>query len=161
MSETVSVELIDAEGRGAARIEAPSWRELGARAQGRELRLDRLDEQGGLSGCLACGHPELYTHKDFPRALGLCIVVAAAIAAPFTWYASLVVALVLDSLIYLVAPSVVACYACGARHRGFAPQPRHPGFDRQIEERLRYGERAVMGKPMRPGGSADAPEPEH
>jgi len=31
-----------------------------------------------------------------------------------------------------------------------------PGF-----EALRYGARAVMGKPMRPGGTADAPEPEH
>jgi len=50
---------------------------------------------------------------------------------------------------------------CGARHRGFSPRPRHPRFDREIDERLRYGERAVMGKPMREGGTADAPEPEH
>ena len=34
-------------------------------------------------------------------------------------------------------------------------------FDREIDERLRYGERAVMGKPMRESGTANAPEPEH
>jgi hypothetical protein len=50
---------------------------------------------------------------------------------------------------------------CLARHHRFCPQPRHPRFDREIEERLKFGERAVMGKPMREGGTAGAPEPEH
>jgi len=33
--------------------------------------------------------------------------------------------------------------------------------DRTIEERLKFGENAVMGSPMREGGTAGAPEPEH
>jgi hypothetical protein len=116
---------------------------------------------GGLVGCAACGHPELYTRKDFPRSVGIAIVVVAAVLAPFTYYASLAVAALVDLVIYVVGPNVVCCYVCGARHRGFASEPRHPRFDITIQERLRYGERAVMGSPMRPGGTANAPDPEH
>jgi hypothetical protein len=125
------------------------------------LHIERLDASGGLRGCLACGHPELYTQKSFPRAAGIAIVVIAALLAPFTWYLSLVAAAALDALLWWLGPDVVVCYVCRARHRRFGVPPRHPRFDREIDERLRYGTRAVMGKPMRPGGTADAPEPEH
>lgn len=139
------------------------WRREAASPAELEGQLHRtnLTPEGGLLGCLACGHPELYTQRDFPRALGIAVVVLAAALAPFTWYLSLVVAAVLDALLYLVAGSVVACYACGARHRGFAAEPRHPRYDLGIAERLRYGPKAVMGTPVRPGGTAGAPEPEH
>jgi hypothetical protein len=130
-----------------------------ARAGG--LALQDLTGEGGLRGCLACAHPELYTQKDFPRPLGIGLVVAAAFLAPFTSYLSLAAAAGLDAALYLWAPSVVVCYACHARHRGFAACPRHPRFNLGIAERLRFGERAVMGAPMRPGGTADAPDPEH
>ena len=127
-----------------------------------ELHVERLASTGGLAGCLGCGHSELYTQKDFPRALGIGIVVTAALLVPVVpYYLSLVGAALLDFLLYHLAPDVVVCYACSALHRGFPKQPRHPGFDRTIEERLRYGERAVMGSAMRPEGTAGAPEPEH
>lgn len=127
------------------------------------LHRDCIADGGGLAGCLACGHPELFTRKDFPPAVGLAIVVLAAAAVPFLpkWYPSLIAAALLDLALYRFAPDVVVCYACGADHRGFEPRPRHPRFDRTIAERLRYGSRAVMGSPMRPAGTADAPEPEH
>ena len=125
------------------------------------LHLERLDPGGGLRGCLACGHPELYTQKDFPRTAGLIIVVVAALLAPFTWYLSLVAAAALDAVLYVFGPEVVTCYVCGANHHRFPREPRHPRFDREIDERLKYGAKAVMGKPMRAGGTAGAPEPEH
>jgi hypothetical protein len=136
-------------------------RELGGADGPRALHGELVTPGGGLRGCLACGHPELFTQKAFPRRAGIAIVVVAAVLAPFTWYASLAVAAALDALLYRFGPDVVVCYVCGARHTGFAPSPRHPRFDREIDERLRYGDRAVMGKPMRSGGTADAPEPEH
>ena len=151
----VSIE-IDGERR-----EAESATRLAEAAQGTELHLEAVNEAGGLHACVACGHPELYTFKDFPRAAGISIVVAAAILAPFTYYASLAAAALLDALLYHFSRSAVACYRCRAVHRGFAPEPRHPRFDREIEERLKFGAKAVMGKPMRPGGTAGAPEPEH
>ena len=126
-----------------------------------ELHKERIEASGGLAGCLACGHPELYRAKAFPRAVGIAIVVVAAILAPFTFYLSLLLAAVIDLVLYLLVPDVVACYVCQSGHHGFATDPLHPHFDREIEERLKFGERAVMGKPMRAGGTAGAPEPEH
>jgi hypothetical protein len=125
------------------------------------IRLERLTTGGGLEGCLACGHPELYTQRDFPRAIGFAVVVVAAVLAPFTHYLSLLAAAALDAILYRFARSVLVCYSCRARHRGFASEPRHPRHDLGIAERLRYGPKAVMGTPMRRGGTAGAPEPEH
>jgi len=127
----------------------------------RTLRRDAVTSSGGLRGCVACGHPELYTKKDFPVALGIGIVVVAAVLAPFTYYVSLGVAALVDLALMRFAGDVVVCYACSAEHRGFTADPYHPGFDIEIAERLQYGDKAVMGKPMRPGGTAGAPEPEH
>jgi hypothetical protein len=127
----------------------------------RTLRIDRVTESGGLSGCVACGHPELWTRKRFPAATGVAIVIAAALLAPSTHYLSLVAAAVIDYLLYHALPEGIVCYVCGSEHRGFAPEPRHPRFDREIAERLKFGTRAVMGKPMREGGTAGAPDPEH
>lgn len=166
----VRVDLRSGPGEPASRIQARSWRELGAHAgpdDGARLELAGLTAEGGLSACLACGHPELYTRKDFPPALGIGIVVAAALLVPLTpkdlrpFYPSLVAAALLDLVLLRLAPDVVVCYVCATEHRGFTPSPRHPRFDRTIEERLKYGDKAVMGSEMRPGGTADAPEPEH
>jgi hypothetical protein len=126
-----------------------------------DLHEAHLTPDGGLTGCLACGHPELYRTKAFPRRLGIAIVVVATALAPFTYYMSLVAAAAIDLAAYLALKDVLVCYVCRASHHGFARDPRHPRFDREIDERLRYGERAVMGKPLRPGGTAGAPEPEH
>lgn len=120
-----------------------------------------LDREGGLLGCARCGHPELFTRKDFPRTLGFAILGVAAVLAPFTYYASLGVAALLDLALYHLVAEVRVCYVCNAEHRGFAPRPRHPRYDPEIADRVRFGAKAVMGKPMRPGGTADGPEPEH
>lgn len=125
------------------------------------LHLQRITPAGGLRGCVACDHPELYTQRSFNRPVGIAIIVLAAVLAPFTWYLSLVAAALVDALLYRFAPRLVLCYVCGSRHCGFTEEPKHPGFDREIHERLKFGDRAVMGKPMREGGTADAPEPEH
>ena len=125
------------------------------------LRTDRIAPEGGLLGCLACAHPELFTRKGFPTAVGIVVVVVAAALAPVTMYASLVAAALIDFALYRLVSDVVVCYACGAEHRGFPAEPRHPRFDREIEERLKFGARAVMGRPMREGGTAGAPDPEH
>ena len=142
-------------------LELPDEIDCTACGERHVLHRERLADGGGLLGCLACGHPELFTHKVFPRAAGIGVVVLAAVLAPFTYYASLAVAAAVDAALYWLAPDVVVCYVCESRHYGFPAEPRHPRFDREIDERLKFGERAVMGKPMREGGTAGAPEPEH
>lgn len=129
--------------------------------QTRELQPGRLDPDGGLHACQACGHSELFTNKEFPKGLGLAIVVVAAVLAPRTNYISLGVAALLDFGLWFLLPETVICYVCETEHRQFAVKPRHPRFDLQISDRLKYGKKAVMGKPMREGGTADGPEPEH
>lgn len=125
------------------------------------LHRELVTSAGGLLGCAHCANLELYREKDFAKSIGLYVVVVAALLAPFTYYISLAAAALIDASLYAFWPERVVCYACAARHRGFAPEPRHPRFDREIDERMRFGARAIMGKPMRPGGTADAPEPEH
>ncbi len=130
-----------------------------------ELHVDLRTPKGGLLGCLACGHKELFTRKVFNVTLGISIVVVAAILVlvlpqPMS-YIALAVAALLDFILYHVGKEEVACYACDAVHRGFDKTPKHPRFDRTIAERIKFGEKAVMGSPMRKGGTADAPEPEH
>ena len=141
--------------------ELPSALECASCGAKTTLRRERVTSEGGLDGCLACGHIELFTRKSFPTAAGFAIVVIAAVLAPWTHYLSLVVAAVLDLALYRLIPDVVVCYVCASEHRGFAATPKHPRFDREIAERLKFGARAVMGKPMREKGTADAPEPEH
>ena len=60
-----------------------------------QLHLEHRTEHGGVTGCLSCGHAELYTVKRFPKPLGIGIVVVAAVLAPFTSYISLAAAAVL------------------------------------------------------------------
>jgi uncharacterized protein (DUF983 family) len=127
----------------------------------RELHPGPRTPDGGLLACQACGHNELYSRKDFPKALGLLIVVVAAVLAPFTNYLSLFAAAGIDFVLWFFLPETIVCYVCETEHRRFARTPRHPRFDLQIADRLAYGPKAVMGKPARPEGTADGPEPEH
>jgi hypothetical protein len=147
--------------RASSPRELPPTARCTACSAGTTLRLDRVTESGGLSGCVACGHPELWTRKRFPTASGIAIVLAAALLAPSTHYLSLGAAALIDFVLFHALPEGVVCYVCGSEHRGFAAEPKHPRFDREIAERLKFGARAVMGKPMREGGTADAPDPEH
>lgn len=133
-----------------------------------ELHLECRTEEGGLTGCLHCGHPELYTRKVFNKGLGIGIVVVAGVLTLATVsalgpaaYGFLGLAALADLVLYNVGKEETVCYACEAVHRGFRTTPRHPRFDRTIAERLKFGEKAVMGSPMRPGGTAGAPDPEH
>ena len=90
-----------------------------------------------LEGCLACGSGQLYVQRDFNQKAGLAVVVAGAILAPFTYYASLVAAALIDAGLYLLLPEITVCYRCHAHYRRFARNPRHQPFDLHIAEQ--YG----------------------
>ena len=85
--------------------------------------------------CPPCGGGQLYVQRDFNQKAGLALVVAGAVLAPFTpFYASLVVALLVDAALYALLPEIAICYRCQAHFRGFARNPKHGAFDLHTAE---------------------------
>jgi DNA-directed RNA polymerase subunit RPC12/RpoP len=99
------------------------------------LRADALSE-GALTRCPVCGLKVLYRQKDFNQAIGCAVVLLAAILAPFTFYASLVVAALIDLVMYRLAGEVVICYGfrCRAHLRGLPAGPSVLPFDLSIHD---------------------------
>ena len=89
-----------------------------------------------LDRCRRCGFDRLYTQKDFNRTLGLAIVVAGGLLSVPTWGLSLLVATLVDLLLYHVLGDVTVCYACNTLHRGFPGNPAHGPFDLHVQEQV-------------------------
>lgn len=93
----------------------------------------------GISTCHACGSKDLYLQKDFPRKIAIPIVIAGAIAVPWTYGISLLAVALIDFIIYQCVPWVTVCYKCRKEYRGFPVNPAHKEFDRHIDELYQYG----------------------
>ncbi|MGD8375281.1 MAG: hypothetical protein PVF68_04005 [Acidobacteriota bacterium] len=125
----------------------------------RDLRLpEALRERGVLERCAACGDPRLYRQKDFPRSLGLAIVVAGMAASlavlpfsPLGAYAVLFGMALLDGIVYLLLPEVAICYRCGARHRGWDPSVRPAPFDLLTADLVEHQRRQARSRGDSPG----------
>jgi len=88
-----------------------------------------------VDACPACGSALLYVQRDFNQKAGLTIVVVGAVLAPFTpYYSSLIVAALVDALLFALLPEITVCYRCHAHFRGFARNPRHQAFDLHVAE---------------------------
>ena len=88
-----------------------------------------------IDACPACGSSLLYVQRDFNQRAGLAIVGTGAVLAPFTpFYSSLVVAALVDALLYAMLPEITVCYRCHAHFRGVARTPRHAAVDLHIAE---------------------------
>jgi hypothetical protein len=98
-----------------------------------------------LERCLICPSRDVYLRKDFPQRLGVLIVVLGFIASSITWayrwpiwtYAILFATALVDVVLYLVMPSALVCYHCGAQYRGLPTSDRYAGFDLETHERHR------------------------
>ena len=108
------------------------------RACGAETALPlppELRESGVVETCPACGSALLYVQRDFNQKAGLAVVAVGAVLAPFTpYYSSLLVAALVDALLYALLPEITVCYRCHAHFRGFARNPRHQSFDLHVAE---------------------------
>jgi hypothetical protein len=118
-----AVASLDGQGRCAA-CGAEALLEVPA-----DVRASRL-----VARCLACGGAQLYVQRDFNQKAGLAVVVVGAVLAPFTYYASLVAAALIDAALYVMLPEITVCYRCHAHYRGFARNPGHQAFDLHIAE---------------------------
>lgn len=108
------------------------------RACGAETSLllpPELRESGVVEACPACGSSLLYVQRDFNQKAGLAVVALGAVLAPFTpYYSSLMVAALVDALLYALLPEITVCYRCHAHFRGFARNPQHQAFDLHVAE---------------------------
>jgi DNA-directed RNA polymerase subunit RPC12/RpoP len=94
-----------------------------------------LRESGVVETCPACGSALFYVQRDFNQKAGLAVVAVGAVLAPFTpYYSSLMVAALVDALLYALLPEITVCYRCHAHFRGFARNPRHQSFDLHVAE---------------------------
>jgi hypothetical protein len=99
------------------------------------LRLDPAALQR-LTRCQCCGLERLYVQKDFNRKLGLAVFAVAALLSVPTWGVSLLVATILDLVLYRLVGDVTICYGCAAQHRGFPVNPDHQAFDLHVAEQV-------------------------
>ena len=100
---------------------------------------------GHLCRCRICGCQDLWRQKDFPPALGLSLVATAAVLSCIAWasyqpktaIAILMVAGLIDMVLYAMMGDMLVCYLCGARHRKTMINEQHPKFDLETAERYR------------------------
>jgi len=99
-----------------------------------------------LEACPNCGCRDLFIRKDFPQKLGLSIVIVAAVA--FLILASsrqrfylgvivLIVACLLDAVLYWFVPRITVCYKCRSEFRDVPINPAHEGFELATGEKYR------------------------
>jgi len=101
-----------------------------------------------LQECPKCGCRDLFIRKDFPQKLGLGIVVVAAVSflvlsakrETFFWgVVVLIVAAVIDAILYAFVPRLTVCYRCRTEFREHSINPEHGGFDLAVGEKYRQG----------------------
>ncbi len=91
-------------------------------------------ESPSSPSCPSCNCPNLYTEKRFPRKIGLGIVLVAAVLSFWTYHLSLIVAAIIDGLIYKFVPRQWVCYRCKAIHRDLPIPKKAPTYDHHTAE---------------------------
>lgn len=134
-------------------LHTPVCRSCGA--QERPLKHEHVDARVTLRACLVCGHDQMYWARDFPRRLGILIVIIAAVLAPFTYYISLAVGAVLDASLVFVVRKRLHCYACKSVHHGFDGADLWRPFDLEVRDVHEFGERAAVVQALSQQGGGD------
>ncbi len=103
---------------------------------------ETMREQQVVDSCAVCSAREMFIRKDFPRRLGLLIVVVFGLAAIYYFRTSVAVAwgiltaaVLIDFIIYRFVGKVTTCYACRAEYRKCRLNPAHEGFDLATSEK--------------------------
>lgn len=97
----------------------------------KEIHLTRTN-QDTVHQCSICNCKDLHQHKDFNKKIGLTLFIVGAIFAPWTYYVSLIVALIIDACLYPYFPWMIVCYKCLAEFRGWPKNDRLERFNHEI-----------------------------
>jgi hypothetical protein len=90
---------------------------------------DSMRGSGRVDACAVCGNGQFYLQKDFNTRLGVLIFAAGVLLSYHTYFLSLVIATIIDVILYHVLKTVTICYQCRAIYRNFEEHPDHRGFD--------------------------------
>jgi hypothetical protein len=99
-----------------------------------------------LESCPNCACRDLFVRKDFPQVLGLSVVIFAAVVFVVLaawrhtfWLGAsvLVIAAIVDGILYAFVPKITVCYRCRAEFRG-SINPKHGGFELAVAEKYRH-----------------------
>lgn len=112
-----------------------------------ELHLEGLNEDP-LNHCPVCQNKELHQHKDFNKKLGIAIFLLGAVFAPWTYYLSLVGALILDALLYPFFPWMQVCYYCKSELRGWQKNEKLDRFNHETAAHYEYGKNKWIDKSL-------------
>lgn len=82
--------------------------------------------------CVLCDKIRFYVQKDFNPRLGLLIFGIGVIFSYHTYGLTLLIATIIDFILYKVLKTVTICYHCRAIYRGFPEDPTHRGFDHNL-----------------------------
>jgi hypothetical protein len=88
----------------------------------------------------------MFVRKDFPQRLGLSLVIIAAVTflVLAAWRSSfylgaivLVIAVIVDAVLFAIVPKLTVCYRCRREFRDVPINPEHHGFELAIGEKYR------------------------
>lgn len=91
-----------------------------------------MKKGGKVDRCPICGKIRFYVQKDFNPRLGLLIFAIGVIFSYHTYGLTLLIATVIDFILYKVLKTVTICYNCRAIYRGFEEDSTHRGFDHNL-----------------------------
>ncbi len=102
---------------------------------------------GPIDRCPHCDNREFFLGKDFPQQLGCAAVTLTVVLSTLAYafwgflpsLAVLVIASLLDFVLYHRLGEVTICYRCHSELRGFAPNPTHGPFDMHRAEEYDEG----------------------
>jgi DNA-directed RNA polymerase subunit RPC12/RpoP len=97
------------------------------------IRLSQNMQTGGkVDRCVLCDKIRFYVQKDFNPRLGLLIFGIGVVFSYHTYGLTLLIATVIDFILYKVLKTVTICYHCRAIYRGLEEDPTHRGFDHNL-----------------------------
>jgi hypothetical protein len=105
---------------------------------------EKMRAENIVDQCAICGLNKLYEQKDFNRAFGAALFLAAAVACVILcWknlvilgYGVLVAAAAFDFILYRWLSNVVICYRCHSQYRKYSPKSEVPPFELGLLEKF-------------------------
>ena len=88
-----------------------------------------------VTQCLFCQKSYFYNRRDFNKGLGCAILLVAILLSVWTYGISLIVAWMMDWVLFKRLQKVVVCYVCDAEYKGSNTQA--PDFDLHLHEKYK------------------------